>query len=89
MFGVCAFILLFTMLDYLFGFLRLTISRFIEYKQDAFAHKLGYGSGLREALQKSTLGTPQTVNRYEILMTNNHPVIYNRIRRLEKLEGLR
>ncbi len=87
--GVCAFILLFIVLDYLFGFCRLIISRFIEYKQDAFAYKLGYGAELRQALNKMTRAAPQAVNRYDILMGGDHPTIYNRIRRLEELEGLR
>jgi len=86
--GVYSFGLLFTVLDYLFGFFRLIISRYIEYKQDAFAHELGYGRELQQAL-KLTLEAPEPVNRYFILMNSSHPVIYNRIRRLEKLEGLR
>jgi Zn-dependent protease with chaperone function len=32
---------------------------------------------------------PQRVNLYENLMTGTHPIIYNRIRRLEKLEGIK
>ena len=87
--AVAAFILLFTLLDRIFEFLRLVVSRYTEYKQDAYAHQLGYGPSLREALKKLTLAGPQSVNSYSILMNGTHPMIYNRIRRLEKLSGMR
>jgi Zn-dependent protease with chaperone function len=83
------FVKLFGRLERVFRFLLLHVSRFTEYKQDAYAHQLGYGKELREALYKLTLEAPQSVNRYFILMKSSHPVIYNRIRRLEELEGLR
>lgn len=88
-FSVAVFVLLFTVLDRVFNFFGLMISRFTEYKQDAYAHHLGYGAELRQALHKLAEGGAQRVNRYIILMTGSHPVIHNRIRRLEKLEGLR
>jgi heat shock protein HtpX len=64
-------------------------SRFIEYKQDAFAYNLGYGNDLKNALCKISLEQVQPVNLFHILGKSTHPVIYNRIRRLEKMEGLR
>jgi Zn-dependent protease with chaperone function len=72
-----------------FLFLNRIISRYREYRQDKYACQLGYGTGLRQVLHKSTLNEPQPVSLYEILMRGDHPVIYNRIRRLEKLEGIR
>jgi Zn-dependent protease with chaperone function len=72
-----------------FLFLWRIISRYREYRQDAYAYQLGYGKGLRQALFKLTINEPQFVSLYEILMRGDHPVIYNRIRRLEKLEGIR
>lgn len=64
-------------------------ARFIEYKQDKYAYRLGYGTALREVLIKLSLNGPQSVSIYETLMNGNHPVIHNRIRRLERLEGIR
>jgi len=88
--GAClAFVLLFALADPLFRQACLCSSRFIEYKQDAYAHQLGFGQELKEALRKLTLEGPQEVNTYFILTKSSHPVIYNRIRRLERLEGLR
>jgi Zn-dependent protease with chaperone function len=83
------FVMLFSLLDRLFRFFSLMISRFTEYKQDAYAWQLGYGSGLRKALQRLAASGPQVTNSFFILMNGTHPMIYNRIRRLEKLEGLR
>ncbi len=80
---------LFSKLSPVFRFFWLLISRYTEYKQDAYAWELGYGAELRAALYKLTLGDPQRVNGFMILMSSSHPVIYNRIRKLEKLEGLR
>jgi len=65
-----------------------SVTRFREYRQDAFAHSLGYGKSLSSALTKlSALGI-NAVNQYEVIMRHNHPIIYNRIERLEKLVGL-
>lgn len=83
------FVKLFGRLERIFRFLLLHVSRSTEYKQDEYAHRLGYGAALRQALHKLTLEAPQPVNRYFILMKSSHPVIYNRIRKLEELEGLR
>jgi Zn-dependent protease with chaperone function len=79
----------FSRMERIFLFLWNGISRYAEYKQDAYAHQLGYGSGLREVLCRLAQAGPQVVTLYVILMRGSHPVIYNRIRRLEKLEGLR
>jgi Zn-dependent protease with chaperone function len=83
------FLLFFKGIDLLYRFFGLLLSRYVEYKQDLFAHQLGYGAGLRAALQKLTENTLQPVNPYFILMNSTHPVLYNRIRRLEELAGLR
>jgi Zn-dependent protease with chaperone function len=72
-----------------FLFLWRIISRYREYRQDAYACRFGYGTGLRQALFKLTMNGPQVVSLYQILMRGDHPVIYNRIRRLEELEGIR
>jgi heat shock protein HtpX len=82
-------LLLFWLLDRLFRWLRLILSRKGEYRQDAFAHRLGYGPGLREALKKIAHYGREHVNAYFILMNGTHPVIYDRIRRLEQMIGLR
>jgi len=77
-----------TMLNLFDFFWRATV-RVIEYKQDAFAHQLGFGNELREALERLIGDEARSVNLYENMMKFDHPVIYNRIRRLEKLGGLR
>jgi heat shock protein HtpX len=79
---------LFSVLNRVFRWSNLFLSRLVEYRQDAFAQKLGYGKGLRDALEKLTRQGEQAVNIYHILFHSTHPVIYNRILRLEKLEGL-
>ena len=71
------------------NFCFIAVTRFREYRQDAFAHSLGYGKGLLSALHKLSLSGREELNRYIIMTTHNHPIIYNRIRRLEKLLGLR
>jgi heat shock protein HtpX len=87
--AIVLFLLTFSLLDRLFRWLRLVLSRQCEYKQDAYAHRLGYGAGLRDALKKLAQYGREQVNAYFILMNSTHPVIYQRIRRLEKLEGMR
>ena len=65
-------------------------SRLTEYRQDGFAQQLGYGDGLKDALLKIIRSLPpQEVNVFTVLARHQHPVIYNRIRRLEKLARLR
>ncbi|MDO6429269.1 M48 family metalloprotease [Flavitalea sp. BT771] len=87
--AMALFLLTFSLLDRLFRWLRLVLSRQCEYKQDVYAHRLGYGAGLRDALKKLAQYGREQVNAYFILMNGTHPVIYQRIRRLEKLEGMR
>jgi Zn-dependent protease with chaperone function len=86
---VILFVLFFAVLNRIFRFLALMLSRLAEYRQDAFADSLGYGEGLRRALQKLAAAGEPAVNRYYIVFHSSHPVIYNRIRRLEKLSGRR
>jgi Zn-dependent protease with chaperone function len=80
----------FYLLDQFFLFLWRWSARLNEYRQDNFAHRLGYGGNLKDALLKITRCLPpQPLNLYTVLTYHDHPVIYNRIRRLEKLAGLR
>ena len=81
---VSLFVLLFAVLNRIFHFLALLLSRLAEYRQDAFAYRLGYGEGLRRALLKLAASGEPVVNRYFIVFHSTHPVIHNRIRRLEK-----
>jgi Zn-dependent protease with chaperone function len=83
------FLITFSVLNRLFHWLLLALSRQCEYRQDAYAHKLGHGAGLRDALKKLAKMERQRVNIYYTLMYSTRPVIYNRIRRLEVLEGMR
>jgi Zn-dependent protease with chaperone function len=83
--GVIAFILLITGLEAIFGFLWLLNSRYTEYRQDAFAHRMGFGRELKNVLLKINNTKPQKVNFFYTLRST-HPIIYNRVRRLEKLE---
>jgi Zn-dependent protease with chaperone function len=82
--GAIAFVLLIAGLEFVFGYLWLLTCRFTEYRQDAFAHKLGFGNELRDVLVKLQDSAPQKVN-YFYTLRSTHPIIYNRIRRLEKL----
>jgi Zn-dependent protease with chaperone function len=86
---ITAFILGYPICLRLVNFFWQVVSRFREYRQDAFAHSIGYGQDLLNALHKLTLDTDMPVNRYRNLMSGSHPIIYNRIRRLERLLGLR
>lgn len=87
--AMALFVLTFSLLDRLFRWMRLVLSRQCEYRQDAYAHGLGYGAGLRDALKKVAQYGREQVNAYFILMNGTRPVIYQRIRRLEELEGMR
>ena len=82
-------LLIFHLLHHSFRWLMLLMSRLTEYRQDAFAHKLGHGAGLMNALKKIADYGKEQVNTYFILMNGTKPIIYNRIRRLEALEGMR
>jgi heat shock protein HtpX len=83
--AVLLFLMSFWLLDRVFRWLRLFLSRRGEYRQDAFAHRLGYGRGLRDALIKLAHYGREPVNAYFMLMNGTHPIIYDRIRRLERL----
>jgi len=72
-------------LHVLFSWLHLLLLRQREYHQDEFAHRLGYGRGLRDALVKLAKAGEQQVNAWLILLYGRAPVIYHRIRRLEQL----
>jgi len=72
-------------LHVLFRWLHLLLLRQREYSQDEFAHRLGYGRGLRDALVKLAQTGEQQVNAWFILLYGRAPVIYHRIRRLEQL----
>lgn len=82
---VILFVLFFGILNRVFHFFRLWLMRLAEYRQDAFAFRMGHGPGLARALQKLASSDEPVVNRYYIVMHSSHPVIYNRIRRLEKM----
>jgi Zn-dependent protease with chaperone function len=87
---ILGFLLLMWLLNPVFSFLWLMNSRFTEYRQDAFAHQLGYGLELKQVLLKIIEISPgASVDRYSILTRSTHPILHNRIRRLEKLAGLR
>ena len=86
---VVLFVVLFGLLNRVFYFFRLLLMRMAEYRQDAYAFRMGHGEGLLRALEKLAEGDEPVVNRYYIVMHSSHPVIYNRIRRLEKLCGRR
>jgi heat shock protein HtpX len=83
--AVLLFIATSWLLDRIFNWLLLLLSRICEYRQDAFAHRIGYGRGLCNALVKFTDFGNEAVNAYFIFMNGTHPVIYNRIHRLERL----
>ncbi|MBS1664117.1 MAG: M48 family metalloprotease [Bacteroidetes bacterium] len=83
------FVLLFSLLHVIMRPLTLLMARLAEYRQDAFAHELGFGPGLRQALERLADQDEQTVSFYFIVFHSTHPVIYNRMRRLEKLEEMR
>lgn len=88
-FGVLFSMLVFYLVHRIFRRLMLLMSRLTAYRQDAFAHRLGHGAGLMKALKKMADYGREQVNTYFILMNGTKPVIYNRIRRLEELEGMR
>jgi heat shock protein HtpX len=86
--AIVLFVVVFSILNVIFRWLTLVLARFSEYRQDAFAARLGFGKGLRDMLEKLTYQGNPPVNLYFIVFHSTHPVIYNRIRRLEKMEEL-
>lgn len=84
--AIVLFAIVFAVLNRLFNILSLLLSRLAEYRQDAFAQRLGYGKGLRDVLEKMTYKEEHVVNPYYIVFNSTHPIIYNRIRRLEEGE---
>jgi heat shock protein HtpX len=83
--AVLLFVLLFMVLNKVFKFSALMLGRLAEYRQDAFAFRLGYGDGLRRALERLAASEEGGPSRYYIVMHSTHPVIFKRIRRLEKM----
>jgi|SRR5450432_351805 len=65
------------------------INRHRKYQHDEFAYSLGYGPDLLNFLCRLTVNAEMPVNTYQTIKESNYPVIYNRIRHLEKLLGLR
>lgn len=86
--AIVFFVVVFGILNVIFRWLTLVLARFSEYRQDAFAARLGFGKGLRDMLEKLTYQGNPPVNLYFIVFHCTHPIIYNRIRRLEKMEQL-
>lgn len=68
--------------------LMLTVTRCFEYEADEFAHKLGHGSQLRQALLKlyaDNLSFPIS-DEYYSMWNHTHPTMLHRLQRLEDLE---
>jgi len=84
--ALTVFVIIFAILNRIVRFFDLLLSRMTEYRQDAYAHRLGFGRELRDVLAKLAEKNEQTVRPYFIAFNSTHPIIYNRIRRLEQLE---
>jgi len=84
--ALAAFVLTFTILNRIVHFFDLLLSRMTEYRQDAYAQRLGFGKELHDVLVKLAEKREQPVRPYFIVFNSTHPIIYNRIRRLEQLE---
>jgi Zn-dependent protease with chaperone function len=65
------------------------INRHRKYQHDEFAYSIGYGLDLLNFLHRLTVNSEMPVNTYHTIMQSNYPIIYNRIRHLEKLLELR
>jgi heat shock protein HtpX len=88
--AVIGFVVFLWLFNKVFFFFWLINTRFTEYRQDAFAHKLGLGLELKQVLLKiAGSGSPSRVDQYSTIIGSTHPILHNRIRRLEKLAGLR
>lgn len=83
--ALALFVLIFAILNRIFRFFDLLLSRMTEFRQDALAHRLGFGKDLRDVLEKLAQKREQPVRPYFIIFYSTHPIIYNRIRRLEQL----
>ena len=79
-------VITFTILNRIVRFFDLLLSRMTEYRQDAYAQRLGFGRELRDVLAKLAEKREQPVRPYFVVFSSTHPIIYNRIRRLEQLE---
>jgi len=86
--AIALFVVVFAILNVIFQWLTLVLARFSEYRQDVYAARMGFGKGLRDMLEKLTCQGDPPVNLYFIVFHSTHPIIYNRIRRLEKMEQL-
>jgi Zn-dependent protease with chaperone function len=83
------YIFLFPKFELVTKYVREATSRLREYRQDEYAHSLGYGSGLLSYLLKSTLTRCLPGDEHNIAVMTDHVFTFKRIRRLEKLTGLR
>jgi Zn-dependent protease with chaperone function len=87
---IVGFVIVLWLLNVIFFFLWLLNSRFTEYRQDAFAHKLGFGTELKQVLIKIIETHPHMrVDQFSVITGSTHPILHKRIRRLEKLQGFR
>jgi Zn-dependent protease with chaperone function len=84
--AIVVLIMLISGLDAVFGYLWLLNCRRTEYRQDAFVHHLGLGRELRRVLLKINNSKPQKVSFFYTLRST-HPILFNRVRRLERLEA--
>lgn len=71
------------LLRMLFHYSWLAIMRFAEYRQDAFAASLGYADDLRTVLLKLVKDGAGNISKWHTWKHETHPIIYNRIRKLE------
>jgi Zn-dependent protease with chaperone function len=96
-----ASVILFYSLEKLFKFFYRLVSLLADFRQDAYACRLGFGPGLRQALlkqsirhepqkrpQRRPLQRPYAIGPQQSAI-DPQQMIYRRIRRLEKLESLR
>jgi len=71
------------------NFIWCYFSRVTEYRQDEFAQTLGYGPSLKNALLKiCPLNEDVPIERIAVIH-QSHPIMADRVRRIEWLEGLR